>query len=357
MESRQQEEFFGLIARYLAGSADAQDINALDRWIEESPDNRRYMEQVMNIWNETGHEINPAEIDVSNALSKIIGEAQPSSRFRTFWVSWQKIAAVLLIPMLFGFLALTFFRSNRSYSKNKSIYNEVFAAYGTRSTFRLPDSTLIWLNSGSRLKYPSQFKGRIREVELSGEAYFEVRSEKNHPFIVNTSSIRVSATGTRFDVSCYETGHIVEVTLSSGMVSVTGTDKNTMRLQPVELKPNQHFRYEKENGTMKVTDEDTYKYIGWKDGKIIFRNDPLKDVVNKIGMLFNAKIILQGKELQDYSYRATFNDESLEEILKLLKLSSPINYIEVKRIPAPDGSFPQKEVIIFPIDQKIKPTN
>jgi ferric-dicitrate binding protein FerR (iron transport regulator) len=89
-----------------------------------------------------------------------------------------------------------------------------------------------------------------------------------------------------------------------------------------------------------------------KDGKLVFRNEPLSQVVKKISEVFNIDIELQGSSLQDYSYRATFKDESLEEILKLIKMSSPIDYIEVRRDPLPDGSFPRKKIIIFPSGQK-----
>jgi ferric-dicitrate binding protein FerR (iron transport regulator) len=115
---------------------------------------------------------------------------------------------------------------------------------------------------------------------------------------------------------------------------------------------NQHFSFNKANGTTSIINVDTYKYISWKDGKLVFRNEPLSQVVLKISQVFNIDIEIKGKEIQNYCYRATFQDESLVEILKLLKMSSPIDYIEVKRDPLPDGSFPRKKVIIFSAKQK-----
>jgi ferric-dicitrate binding protein FerR (iron transport regulator) len=89
-------------------------------------------------------------------------------------------------------------------------------------------------------------------------------------------------------------------------------------------------------------------YISWKDGKLIFRDEPLSEVVERIGQVFNIEIELRGDEIRNYTYRATFQEESFEEILRLLKMSSPIDYIILKRDPLPDGSFPRKKVIIFP---------
>ncbi|NJO68090.1 MAG: DUF4974 domain-containing protein [Bacteroidetes bacterium] len=94
---------------------------------------------------------------------------------------------------------------------------------------------------------------------------------------------------------------------------------------------------------------DIYKYIAWKDGRLVFRNEPLADVVKKISQIYNVDIELQGKELQNYRYRATFEEESLFEILKLLKLSSPIQYREVKREIMPNGTFTKRKIIIFPL--------
>src|SRR5512137_2169004 len=99
------------------------------------------------------------------------------------------------------------------------------------------------------------------------------------------------------------------------------------------MNPDQHMIFNDSTGLFSINDVDTYKYYAWKDGKLIFRNEPLSEVVKKLGQVFNVDIELQGEELQNYRYRATFEDESLSEILKLLKLSSPICYKEIKRMP------------------------
>jgi ferric-dicitrate binding protein FerR (iron transport regulator) len=132
-------------------------------------------------------------------------------------------------------------------------------------------------------------------------------------------------------------------------VSLADESKN---IPATRLEVNQHMTFNKTKGDISVITEDPYKYISWKEGKLVFRNEPLINVVNEISKVFNIDIELRGNEIKDYSYRATFQDESLEEILKLLKLSSPIDYIEETRTPLPDGSFPRKRVVIFPAKQK-----
>jgi len=340
-----------LITRYLAGEVSTDEIIELQKWLGASKDNLLSFQQLKNIWDNSEHYADEKMINVEKAFNMINKRITFKSPVTNFWYYWKKIAAVLLIPLVLGNL-LYFSFCAKNYSKNQEpIYNELFAAFGTRSALKLSDGTAVWLNSGSSIKYPDRFIGNNRTVFLKGEAYFEVESDIKKPFIVETSSLSVKATGTKFNVSGYDSDNEAEVTLVSGKVEVCTTDdKNNIRSSKLNI--NQHLSFNKVDGTTSISDEDTYKYISWKDGKLVFRNEPFSQVAKKISQVFNIDIELQGSSLQDYSYKATFQDESLAEILKLLKMSSPVDYIEVKRDPLPDGSFPRKKVIIFPARQK-----
>jgi len=335
-----------LIARYLTGEANPDEIIELQKWISTSNDNLLYFQQLKNIWDNSEHYPGEKIINVDKAFKMISKRVTFESPVANFWYYWKKVAAVLLIPLVIGNLLYFMLRTGNQSANQEPVYNELYAAFGTRSALKLSDGTSVWLNSGSSIKYPDRFIGNKRIVFLKGEAYFEVESDLKKPFLVETSSLSVKATGTKFNVSGYPSSDEAEVTLVSGKVEVSLTD-NKKNTKSSELKMNQQFSLDKASGTTTINDVDTYKYISWKDGKLVFRNEPLSQVAKKIGQVFNIDIEIKGKELQDYSYRATFQDESLEEILKLLKISSPIDYIEVKRNPLPDGSFPRKKVIIF----------
>jgi len=336
-----------LITSYLTGEASPTQIIELQKWLGASKDNLLYFQQLKNIWDNSEYNTDEKMIDVDKAFNMISKRVTFKSPAANFWYYWKRIAAILLIPLVLGNLLYFMFRANSNLTTREPIYNELYAAFGTRSALKLSDGTSVWLNSGSSIKYPDRFVDNDRSIFLNGEAYFEVESDPEKPFIVETSSLSVKATGTKFNVSGYPSADEAEVTLVSGKVEVSLTDdKNKINSSILDV--NQHFTLNKTNGTTTIANVDTYKYISWKDGMLIFRNDPLSEVVKKIGQVFNVDIEIKGKELQDYSYRATFEDESLEEILKLLKMSSPIDYIEVKRDPLPDGSFPKKKVIISP---------
>ncbi len=353
MEIKNQDDILALITRNLAGSADSIETSHLKEWIDNSADNKKYFEQVKNIWDGSDKLIDPNKINTTEALKNVLGRIPKVSSKRTFWFYWQKVAAILILPLVIGTLLWFYINSNKTISSNNLVYNEVYAAYGTHSSLKLSDSTLVWLNSGSSLRYPIEFNDKNRTVFLKGEAYFEVESDVSRPFIVRTSTIEVKATGTKFNVQEYDLNPITEVTLVSGKIFVNESDNKNNPQLISELNPDQHLDYCKQTGEKYIINDDTYRFIAWKDGKLIFRNEPLDAVLNKLSMMFNVDIELQGEELRDYRYHATFQDESLEEILKLLKLSAPIDFTEVKRSPLPDGSFPKKKVIIFPAKYSI----
>lgn len=335
-----------LIARYLTNEAVAHEIAQLEKWINSSEENLLYFQQLRNIWAISENTLSEGMIDIDKAHKLVIKKIGFRAPAPNFFYYWNKIAAVLIIPVIVGNLLFFLFHDPDSKRIQEPVYNELFAAFGTRSAIKLSDGTSVWLNSGSSIRYPDRFTKNNRKVFLKGEAYFEVESNPKKPFIVETSTLSVKATGTKFNVLGYSADNEAKVTLVSGKVEVFLTD-NKNNAKSSTLKDNQLLIFNKSNGSTSITDVETYKYISWKDGKLVFRNEPLSEVVKKISQIFNIDIEIKGEEIQNYSYRATFQDESLSEILKLLKMSSPIDFTEVKRDPLPDGSFPRKKVIIF----------
>jgi transmembrane sensor len=346
MKKTGQDIIIQVITKYLGSEVTEKESAYLEKWINSSDINKSYFLQLKNIWEASDKKINLSDISTEKALKKVLDRITAKDRNPGFWFYWQRIAAVLFLPLLLaGFL--WFKLSSNKIHSSEAIYNEVYAAFGTRSALKLADGSQVWLNSGSSLRYPDKFYDKERVVYLKGEAYFEVHSDKSKPFIVQTQNLNVIATGTKFNVMAFKNDHLAEVTLVEGKVTI---DEPNAKGSPViisELKPNEHLEYDAVSGKSKLEVEDVYKYIAWKDGKLIFRNEPLSEVVKEISKLYNVEIELQGSKLQEYRYRATFQDETLSEILKLLKISAPINYKELNRQLLPDGTFSKKKVIIF----------
>ena len=341
-DNMDQDHIQQLIANNLAGNATDEDVLLLERWIKVSPLNKKYYQQVENIWEASDRKFESSGISTEEALKSVMERIEEVPASLRFWHYWQKIAAVLLIPLLIS--GLLWGRFNKKETQ-KVTYQEVFAAYGTRTSIKLSDGSTAWLNSGSSLKYPDHFVNDERIVFLTGEAYFEVESDISKPFIVSTTSVDVKATGTKFNVQAYKNEKEVEVTLVTGKLAVSRAGIGNGKLIS-KLNANQHLDYNTLSGKSELTDVETYNYIAWKDGKMIFRNDPLSQVLKEIGQQYNVEFELRGENLQEYRYHATFELETLDEILKILKASSPINYVELKRELRQDGSIPKHKIII-----------
>jgi len=348
METSANEKINDLIGRCLQGIAFDTDRVELEQWVHSAPGNLEYYRQMKNMWELSGTPIIYTEDVLEKTLIRLMNQTVSSRPERSLWKILQKAAAILLLPLIAG----SFFWGRHSGSipfkrNHHTVFNEVFAAYGTRSAISLADGSKVWLNSGSSLKYPDRFTGRKREVYLRGEAYFEVKSDASSPFLVHTSPVTVKSTGTRFNVLASGDEPHAEITLVSGKVTVNRNRKGKIREVLTVLKPDEHMAYDTLTGDFLLTRGDTYKYIAWKDGKLIFRNEPMTDVMDKISRFYNVEIELRDKKLREYRYRATFEEESFSEILRLLKLSSPIEYRELERHPLPDGTFPKRKVIIM----------
>ncbi|MBL7903566.1 MAG: DUF4974 domain-containing protein [Bacteroidales bacterium] len=328
-----------LILKCLNSNPSDHDLNELEAWLKSDPDNQKHFQQVKNIW-ESGAGLN---VSTEAALTKVLRKIDHRGRFYQAVFYFSRLAAILFIPLLLGTIWLGY-HYNAYQSLTGNI--EVSAAFGTYSHIQLPDGTAVWLNSGSTLTYPERFTGSERKVQLSGEAYFEVHSDENKPFFVNTSSFIVKATGTRFNVMAYADCDQHTVALAEGKVSITGTDGSTG--MNTTLKPDQIYMLDLRNGKTRVDNEDVYKYFAWKDGKLVFRNDMLSEVFRRIEKQYNVDIEIKGESLKQYRYRATFENETLDELLKLLSISSPLKYQVFEATHKPDGTFSRKRIVVTP---------
>ena len=248
---------------------------------------------------------------------------------------WQQVAAILLLPLLILSAYLYF----KPASQIAETYQELFTPYGTWSVVNLPDGSKVWLNAGSSLKYPTQFNDKQRVVSMQGEAYFEVESDKEHPFIIKTKQLTVEATGTAFNVNAYAPDHVAAVTLVKGKVAVTLDQKKT-----ISLSPGEKIDYNLATSLYNVNKTNTYKWCSWKDGILIFRDDPLEYVFKRLGQTYNVEFILKDAELGKYSYKATFEGESLNEILRLLEMSAPIRCKEVSNRNSNNEKFEKQRI-------------
>lgn len=256
------------------------------------------------------------------------------------WEFLRTSAAILLLPLLIlsGFLYLRL----EEWKSMPTEQVELMAAYGVVSKVVLSDGSEVWLNSGSKLIYPNRFVGK-RQVYLSGEAYFKVKSDAANRFDVQTlDGITVSAYGTEFNVQAYEEEEDITATLAKGHISVEQEQLKISR----DLKPGEQAIFAKKEKNISLHVANVLMETAWKDGKIVFRRTPMEDVAKQLSRHFNVDIQLQGKDVFDYSYSATFTTETLAEILSLLEKSAPIRCEIIEPEQQGDYAFSKKKVLI-----------
>lgn len=255
------------------------------------------------------------------------------------WI--RNIAAILLLPLL-GLSAYLYYQTNTLKSKSVGLL-ETTTAYGVRTKITLSDGSEVWLNSGSTLSYPERFTGDKRQVTLSGEAFFKVKSDKDHRFDVQTSDgITVSAYGTEFNVQAYAEEPEIKATLAEGHIQIDQINQPASQ----ELIPGEQAIYSRHTQQMQVRKANLLVETAWKDGKLVFRRTPMEEIAKQLSRHFNVNIQLQGKEIFDYTYSATFTTETLAEILSLLEKTAPIRCEIIEPQQQNDLAFTRKKVII-----------
>ena len=250
-------------------------------------------------------------------------EKNPSRVIRIYQ-SLLSAAAVLIIGLIIG--SLFFIQSQ----KPEITAQNITTPYGGKTQFTLPDGSTVWLNSGSTFSYPDRFEGE-RIVELTGEAYFNVEKQKQ-PFIVKTKFGEVEVLGTEFNVKAYE-NETFSTTLESGLVVFT-----TKYGKQANLEPGMQVVFDDVN--FKLRRVDTKLFTSWKDGQLIFRDEPLQNIIAQLERWYNVEIELQDERIKNLKYNGTIEMESFSEVLELIKVTTPIKYAfdrktRILRITAP----------------------
>lgn len=258
-------------------------------------------------------------------------------------VKWfSRVAAILILPLAI----FTGIHLYKTLDKGNIAWVEIKAPAGTRAQFSLPDGTTGWLNSNSSLKYNGNFVSK-RQVILTGEAFFDVFKDKKNPFIVNTNEVAVKVLGTRFNIASYEDENNVEVVLEEGKLLFIDKGIN----KSYKMNPDDIVVYDKISKNFSIAKVESKKYSSWTEGKIVFRNDPLDVIARKLERWYNVEIEIMSTNDNEPRLRATFIDESLEDVLSLLNRSLAIDYRIETRSLEPDETYAKKKVIII-----VKPT-
>ncbi|HET6556078.1 MAG TPA: FecR domain-containing protein [Prolixibacteraceae bacterium] len=335
-----------LIARYLTDELTESEHAELEAWKFRNQENMHEYNDFVAIWSKAETLKMPSVIrqpDILNTLYKKSEKLQARKR----WMQWAlQSAAVVALAVIFSSLYIYLDRT-QSATVHQSVYQEVKAAYGTQARVELADGTSVSLNSGSKLRFPQSFDHQQqRRVILEGEGFFTVTKNEKLPFVVETSLLDIQVLGTSFNVDAYPDNQSVLIALVEGKVKLqNNTGKENKDL--MELLPNEVATLNRAERTLiKTSSPDLYKYTAWVNGRIVFFEDPIQTVLKKLEKWYNVEIVISDQRLKNYKFTGTFINESLEQVLSILSLTSPMTYEIQPSVKQADQSMSKRKITL-----------
>ena len=309
------------LIRYIQGekSSELEILEILD-WIDANPENQKTYTQLKNLWVATGlHQEQSMAIPPFN-YSKTESVLVFKHDFRSVF----KYAAVFILAFALGSGCLYFYNQIER-NQFSDIYNIIEVPYGDRSQITLYDGTKVWLNSGTKFRYPVAFSSKKREVFVEGEAYFDVAKDAKHPFIVMAGRLEVKVLGTSFNVCAYPEDNEFYATLDEGSINAINT-KNGYR---VKLNPGEQLVLSQNTNGMKLRLVNTDLYTSWKENLLKFENAPFDELIKKMERWYDVKINVDPAINTKERYTMTIKTESLREMLQVVSKTTYIKY-EIK---------------------------
>ncbi len=346
-----------VLIKYLNNNCSEKEFEEFAEWVKQNIQNKDERNWSFNQWKSFEPDLKKKdEKKYSALLDKIHHEINLKHREKSDskvfnfskvakWLS--RAAAILFIPLLgvvFYLLSNNNFQSEKFTDLTVDSL-EVIAPVGSRTVLQLSDGTEVNLNYGSKIKYPRDFTGNTREITLVGEAYFDVAHNPGKPFIVKTGRLNVTALGTEFNVQSYPGDNVISATLVEGKVVIDKILSNEKIDRVGAMEPGQHVKYNKESEKITCSKGNIDKYIAWKNGKMVFDNEPITEAARELSRKFNVDIEV-AEDIKDLTYTVTFADDPLFLILDLMTEITPVTYKRFPRESSADGTFLKQKIKI-----------
>jgi ferric-dicitrate binding protein FerR (iron transport regulator) len=326
-----------LIGKYLVGKESPAESDQLKIWLEENSNNQ-------DLFNDLKQEKNIAteirkyeQYDKESAWEKYQNRITVVS-LKKVMLRWKIAATFFFLISISG--ALTYlYKSGFLGASNNETYTTVTTTRGQNSKIILPDSSVVWVNSGTILSYNTNFAAKKRDIKLVGQAYFQIAKNKEIPLIVSCNDLKVKVLGTRFDVSAYPNDSHINVVLESGKVELSNINDKSLAYT---MKPGEMAEYVPENQKLIIRNDYNNKLTSWKDGILVFKNDLMHEVFKRLERRYNIDVEVKDDKVNKLIFNATIVNENIEEVLELIKYSCAITYtITESRNP----DIPRKVII------------
>ena len=298
-----------LLQKYVEGSITAEEVETVVDWLDAD---EKHVKEFMTL-----HKLYDISI-LNQSTQGRKKEKVARTVFRRIVIELLKVAAIALILFSGNFLL-----QKDDQMESLPSFQTLYVPAGQRAELILPDSTKVWLNANSKLVYPSSFKEGIRQVELDGEAYFDVRHNGDNPFVVRTKSMNVTVLGTEFNVSAYSGIEEFNIALLRGSVELNSPDlSRKYRMTAGEQVLYRDGKY--------VSDQiGSMDYFKWKEGLLSFNNQPIHVIIEKLRLYYDIRIEVADLPFLKERYSGKFRvKEGIEQVLKVLQLEHKFTYVK-----------------------------
>lgn len=319
-----------VILKYIRSTASEEEKAEVDLWLKKHPDNEEALLQIARIYYACRTQERIVSRDPLRAYWKVdkkltsqsnLKESQKRGRYVIFHrivIELLKVAAIVLILLGGNFLL-----QKDDQMESFPSFQTLYVPAGQRAELVLPDSTRVWLNANSKLVYPTSFKEGVRQVELDGEAYFDVKHNGDNSFVVRTKSMNVTVLGTEFNVSAYSGIEEFNIALLRGSVELNSSDRSgKYRMKAGE----QVFYKEGKYVSAQIGNMDYFK---WKEGVLSFNNQPIHVIIDKLRLYYDIRIEVADLPFLEERYSGKFRvKEGVEQVLKVLQLEHKFTYVK-----------------------------
>ena len=314
----QESHTYYLLSKYMDHTISTEELKTLRLLVNLSDDDELSL-SLSHLW-ENGRPFEEVDERIIRDMFSGIQNRTRKERFVMVFRKLARIAAILLIPLLSVLSGYLYFNP---VNQEEGIGNlVVHADRGERSGVTLPDGTQVKLNAESSLSYTHDFGRELRQVNLEGEAYFEVTKDSNRPFYVITEEVQVRVYGTEFNVNTHQPGKVHTV-LVDGKVGI----KKRGTTGEITMKPGELASFDRNAGTFEVKEVDVRQYVVWKDGYFTFENESLEQILNTLSLWYDVDVFFQSesaKQLVFTGYMKRYND--ISEILNAITDVVGVNF-------------------------------
>lgn len=320
-----QDKIWSHISRRISGEGTDEDVQQVDEWLGEKSSHRKVYARLEQMW-KYNRTIEGSHSSLFDSVKRRIAVYENQS---ISFLSWThpllKIAAILAVILVSNFLV---YRYSQIAPQKEVTWQEIVVPRGNRMKLILPDKSSVWLNNETHFRYASDFSSGNREVELSGEAYFDVHHDAAHPFVVKAGDQRIKVLGTRFSVNAYPEDQKIETSLISGSVEFDSHLKVNGKSKFI-IEPGYSLFYDKKNNQITREKIQSSYYEYWEKGVYAFKDERFESLAVKIRRIFNVEIVFEDSFLKSKTYTGTINiDDNIFLFMEAIRLTSvePIEY-------------------------------